>query len=244
MTNGTGEPVDLTGGRITPSVQRVNDLVRRPTTNASKFVESLLTHFEEQGFDGAPRFVGQCGRSDLFSYIPGDVPDRFRIWADRQVAAAGALLRKMHDATRGSELAGRWPIVCHHDPGPNNAVFRDGLPVAWIDFDTAAPGEPIEDVAHAAWTWCIASRQAASVRRQAEQVRVMADAYGLGAVERSVLVDAILERQSRNVRFWAAIQTSGVPMVDRSVIADRITWSREEAAFVADHRRVFDGQLT
>lgn len=56
----------------------------------------------------------------------------------------------MHDATRGSRLAGHSPTVCHHDPGPNNVVFRNGLPVAWIDFDTAAPGDPLEDVAYVA----------------------------------------------------------------------------------------------
>jgi aminoglycoside phosphotransferase (APT) family kinase protein len=37
---------------------------------------------------------------------------------------------------------------CHHDPGPNNTVFRDGRPVALIDFDFAAVGDPLEDVGY------------------------------------------------------------------------------------------------
>jgi aminoglycoside phosphotransferase (APT) family kinase protein len=91
----------------------------------------------------------------------------------------------MHDATRGGSLAGRSPVVCHHDAGPNNAVFQDGVPVAWIDFDTAAPGDPLEDVGYAAWTWCIASKQTAPVTRQADQVRILADVYGLTVADRA-----------------------------------------------------------
>ncbi|WP_425508413.1 phosphotransferase family protein [Streptomyces roseirectus] len=36
--------------------------------------------------------------------------------------------------------------MCHHDLGPNNTVFRDEMPAAFIDFDLAAPGSPLEDV--------------------------------------------------------------------------------------------------
>lgn len=243
MSEDAGELVELRGGRVTPRVLRVNDLVRRPTTEASTFVATLLDHLERQGFDGAPRFIGQSGRSDLLSYIPGEVPARFGVWEDRQIAAAGALLRSMHDATRGSRLAGRSPTVCHHDPGPNNAVFRDGVPVAWIDFDTAAPGDPLEDVAYVAWTRCIASKQTVPVRRQAEQVRILADAYGLCAIEREVLIDAVLERQSGNARFWAAVQMSGSALAEPVVVAERIAWSRREGTFTADHRHVFDQLL-
>ncbi|HEX4224680.1 MAG TPA: phosphotransferase [Pseudonocardiaceae bacterium] len=61
----------------------------------------------------------------------------------------------MHDASRDSGLVGRHPVVCHHDPGPNNVVFRDDELVAFINFDTAAPGSPLEDLGYLAWTWCI-----------------------------------------------------------------------------------------
>lgn len=228
---------------MTSGVVRVGDLVHRPANAASAFVAALLKLFEDNGFDGAPRHLGRADGVDVLGYLPGEVPARFQVWEDRQVAAAGRLLRAMHDATRGSPLAGRFPVVCHHDAGPNNAVFRDGLPVAWIDFDTAAPGSPLEDVGYAAWTWCIASKQTQPVERQAEQVRILADAYGLGDVERGVLIDAVLERLSRNARFWAEVQVAGSPPVDTATIAERIAWSRREAAFTSRHRDVFDAAL-
>ncbi|WP_371749298.1 phosphotransferase family protein [Streptomyces sp. NBC_00280] len=136
----------LSGGRITPGVVKAGDTVRRPTTPASPFVAQLLGHLQRQGFTGAPRHLGidEAGR-DVLSYVPGRVPARFQRWSDLQVAAAGTLLRALHDATRGSRLAGQHPVICHHDPGPNNAVFQKEVPVALIDWDTAAPGEPLED---------------------------------------------------------------------------------------------------
>lgn len=234
---------ELGGGRMTHGVVRVGDSVHRPTGANSEFVAALLKLFADKGFDGAPRHLGRADGVDVFDYIPGSVPARFQVWEDRQVAAAGRLLRSMHDATRGSALAGRYPVVCHHDAGPNNAVFQDGLPVAWIDFDTAAPGSPLEDVGYAAWTWCIASKQTQPVERQAEQVRILADAYELGGVERGVLIDAVLERLARNARFWAEVQVAGSPVVDAATIAERIAWSRREAAFTARHRAVFDTAL-
>lgn len=143
-----GEGVVLTGGRITAGVVRVGETVRRPAAPASGFVADLLVLLERRGFDGAPRYLRREGSTDVLSYLSGEVPARFRTWSDQQVAAAGSLLRALHDATRDSVLAGSFPVVCHHDCGPNNVVFRDGLPYAFIDFDTAAPGLPLDDVGY------------------------------------------------------------------------------------------------
>lgn len=130
---------------MTQDVVQVGDTVRRPVNSSSKFVAALLRLLEEKHFDGVPRYLGQVDGRDVLSCIAGDVPSRFQTWSNEQVAAAGVLLRSLHDATRGSALAGRCSVVCHHDAGPNNVVFRNGAPVAFIDFDTAAPGSPLED---------------------------------------------------------------------------------------------------
>ena len=55
----------------------------------SGFVAELLELFEQRGFAGAPRYLGRDDDADLFSYIPGDVPARFQVWTDQQIAAAG-----------------------------------------------------------------------------------------------------------------------------------------------------------
>ncbi|WP_329352743.1 aminoglycoside phosphotransferase family protein [Streptomyces sp. NBC_01261] len=238
--------VPLSGGRITPGVVRIGDTVRRPTTPASPFVARLLGHLEQHGFTGAPRHLGldEAGR-DTFSYLPGHVPPRFQHWTDAQVTAAGVLLRALHDATRGSALAEPCVVVCHHDPGPNNTVFRDGLPFALIDFDTAAPGDPLEDVGYAAWTWCVSSRPSAPPAEvQAAQVRVLADAYGLDASARGKLVDAMLNRQTLNASWWRA-RLSGPERraAEDELINARVAWSEREYAHTSTHRPTFERAL-
>jgi hypothetical protein len=58
--------------------------------------------------------------------------------------------------------------------------------------------------------------------------------------ERGVVVDCILERQLRNVRFWAEIMADhGQAGRSAEVIGTRIAWSRREHAFTHQHREIF-----
>jgi aminoglycoside phosphotransferase (APT) family kinase protein len=214
-------------------VVRVADTVRRPGSDSSAFTAELLQLLA--GEDIAPKYLGQdeAGR-DVLTYLEGWVPDRYQRWSDQQIAAAGNLIRRFHDATRASRLAADQPVVCHHDPAPTNFVFTNDLPAALIDFDLAAPGDPLEDLGYAAWTWCIASKHA-DPGRQAHQVRVLADAYGLTGEQRSELVDATLARQLANVDFWRRRPCEAA--------AERIAWSRQEHAFVKANRDVFEAAL-
>jgi hypothetical protein len=239
--------VALTGGRITTSVVRVGETVRRPVHDSSEFVARLLQHLERLNVPWAPRYLGRDERDrDIFTYIPGCVPSRWGYFADDQVRAAARLLRSLHDATSASVLCADRSVVCHHDFGPNNAVFQDEHPVAMIDFDMIAPGEPLEDLGYSAWAWCISSRPSRPpVDVQAHQVRLLADEYGLDGLARSSLVEAILERQERNARFWRAALDSNASIVTPvDKISEIIEWSRREAAYVAANRHFFELALT
>jgi len=231
--------VALGGGRLTAGVVRVGATVRRP---ASPFTVTLLSHLARAGFDGVPRHLGrdEFGR-DILTFLPGVLPAKWRAFTDEQVAAAGVLLRGFHDATRPlAERLGRGPVICHHDAGPNNTVFRDGRPVAFIDFDFAAAGDPLEDVGYVAWSWCISSKPSrGDAAGQARQVRVLAEAYGLSPHQRARLMDAVDERLARNERFWAG--RTGV--VAGPSPAEALAWTLAEKAFVARFRPVFEAAL-
>ncbi|MEB8337414.1 phosphotransferase family protein [Streptomyces endophyticus] len=247
MENVTANEEPLRGGRITSGVVRVGNTVRRPATASSPFVVELLTHLHHQGFTGAPRHLGfdSDGRETL-SHLPGWVPARFQTWRAHQIAAAGTLLRAFHDATRDSHLTGPRSVVCHHDPGPNNTVFSCGVPTAFIDFDTAAPGEPLEDLGYMAWTWCISSKPTAPPpTSQAAQLRTLTDAYGLDAASRPHMLDAVLTRQLRNAACWRTHLTPPPPPVASATqIHERIHWSEREHAYTSTHRSTFAAALT
>ena len=153
--------VPLAGGRLTAGVVRIGDSVRRPTGPHSPFVHALLTHVGANGFIGAPRLLGidHQGR-EMLSFIDGWVPPNLDHFADDVLAQAARLLRTLHDTTAGTELAGDQEVVCHNDPSPCNYVFRGDQPIALIDFDHAALGPRLRDVAYAGWLWAISADMA------------------------------------------------------------------------------------
>jgi hypothetical protein len=148
--------IDLGGGASGVGVVRVGDTVRRPQRFATGTMREVLQHLERVGFDAAPRWLGvdDQGR-DILTWIDGDTfvergrmhpyigdPSDRVLFDDAQLAAVFALLRRYHDTFDGD-------IVCHGDYGPWNLVWRDGLPIAVIDFDNAYRGDPADDVGYA-----------------------------------------------------------------------------------------------
>lgn len=135
-------------------------------------------------------------------------------------------------------------MVVHGDPGPNNTVFRNERPVAF-HYDTAALGLEITDVAYVGWTWVVSSEQEAwEASAQASQLRVLTDAYGAGQWGPAAMVEAILERQRENARWWRAkLGTPGPHPATPRQILERAQWSERERDFTLAHREVFESAL-
>jgi Ser/Thr protein kinase RdoA (MazF antagonist) len=221
----------------------VGDTVRRPLKPNSAFVAQLLDVLARRSFVGAPRHLGIDAQGrDILSFIPGEVPEKWRRFEDAQVESAARLLRAFHDATQGSELAPDGQVVCHYDCGPSNFVFQAGLPVALIDFDMAAPGLALEDVGYLAWAWCVSSKPTREpAQQQAAQVRLIADAYGLVSEQRAGLVEAMIERQRLNAAFWSTQLSADFegPDTPREALEERVAWAEREMSFTRAHADVF-----
>lgn len=112
--------VPLEGGRVTVGVVRIGTTVRRPQGKHSPFVHALLQHLETAGFSEAPRYFGEDEQGrEILSFMPGEVPcDLSDEWTDAQLATAVRLIRRFHDATSGTPLAGREEVVCHMTSAP------------------------------------------------------------------------------------------------------------------------------
>jgi hypothetical protein len=169
-------PELLPAGRMTAGIVRRGDRIWRPMGPWSPAVHEYLRHLEKARFDGAPRVFGIDGDREVLSFIPGEVAadpawrpgHGHRLPAFTRtiesLRAAGRLLRGLHDASAGFapvntgyRLHPHPPLpgerVCHGDLGPWNTVYRDGLPVAFIDWDSARPARPLTDLAAAAWAF-------------------------------------------------------------------------------------------
>jgi hypothetical protein len=205
--------VPLVGGDVNVGenvVVRVGDTVRRPQSDRAAAVHALLLHFEALGFDGAPRFHGIDDRGrEVLSYLEGEPALAPVPAGDEVLVELGRLLRRMHDAQAGFALPDgvRWPelpveptaesVVCHNDLFWPNVVFRDGRPVALIDWDLAAPASRLYDLASAASYWA-PLRPDADAREwglptetRGLRLRLLCDAYGLDVADRVALLDVV-----------------------------------------------------
>ena len=186
----------MIGGRTISGVVRVGETVRRPQSAQSTFVHRLLQYLAASGFTGAPRFIGVDDRGrEILSFLPGDVPSDLGMFTGAQLDAAARLLRALHNATQHSELRGGSEVVCHGDASPCNAVFKDGLPYAWIDFDAASPGTRSEDLGYAAWLWLDIGEDEWRPEVQARRLARFFAEYG--AAHTVLPVQAVLDAQTR-----------------------------------------------
>ncbi|MFC9664690.1 hypothetical protein ACFVJ5_31035 [Nocardia sp. NPDC127606] len=76
-------------------------------------------------------------------------------------------------------------------------------------------------------------------------MRILIDAYGLTDSDRADVVDAMLDRQLRNARWWTErLNRPGHhPGTNPELIASRIAWSEREHTYTRTNRDTFEAIL-
>jgi Ser/Thr protein kinase RdoA (MazF antagonist) len=199
--------VEVQLGGAPSHVRRRGGVVTRAAGPWTSSVHALLHHLQDSGLLVPEPFGVEADR-EVLRFLLGDVPSEpygDDVWSEESLVAAGTLLRRIHDATAGFVLRGeRWQlpavepreVMCHNDLAPYNTVFRDGLPVGAIDWDTAAPGPRLRDIAYVAYRWV--PLQAPShgngptdALERARRLRLLLTAYGTDVTEREVVAAAL-----------------------------------------------------
>jgi hypothetical protein len=217
------EEEQLTGGVANAgAVTRIGKHVLRPSTPHSPSIHRFLSSLRTAGFDGAsePLGIDEDGRERLV-FLEGDVPlVPYPAWAqaDGALASIATLMRRLHEASRSFDPAGStWshemadpaggPIVCHNDVCLENVVFRKGVAVGLLDFDFAAPGRPVYDVAQMA-RMCVpvdddinATRLGWEPGDRPGRLRLVADTYGVDGAERPELLEILADSIARGGEF-------------------------------------------
>lgn len=240
--------------------------MHRPTGPWTPTIHAYLRHLRAAGFTAGPEVLGldDSGR-EVLRYIPGETwgdaidPDEpktalvtIRPWpeatrSERTVAEIGNMLAALHQAARGFRpSAPVWreyefpmradEIVCNADTGPWNAVYRNGVPVALIDWDNAKPARPIDDLAAAAWHFVplgpdhfLRASGFAEPFHTGRRLRVLCDAYGLD--EPAAILSALgLVKQlwPMKLRYWQPIRPSDAAAHLRAA-ADDLEWFAQNA---------------
>jgi aminoglycoside phosphotransferase (APT) family kinase protein len=162
------------------------------------------------------------------------------------------LLRDYHDAASSfvpPELA-NWrstpapgeaqETICHNDVAPYNCVFRNGRPVALIDFDFACPGSRRWDLAHAAFRFVPLSQASDRPRSLTDagvvrRLALVCDVYGLD--DRSGFVELIEKRVLRTKAFAAEATAGNDENARRIRTEQHVERYERDVAFIRGARR-------
>ncbi|HEX3841664.1 MAG TPA: phosphotransferase [Acidimicrobiales bacterium] len=246
-------------------VSRDNGHVLRPSSPHSTSVHRFLSALCADGFEGASQPIGleDDGRERLV-FIDGDVPlPPYPAWAqsDATLASATGLLRRFHQASSAIGFEGLgWsveladpeggPIICHNDVCLENVVFRQGVAIGLIDFDFAAPGRPVFDLAQFA-RMCVpidddlsASRLAWEAPDRPARLRLLADVYGLAAAQRRQLLEILSTAMAEGEGFVRRRVEAGDPNFIRmwNEMGGRERYDRRQQWWTA-HQRSFADAL-
>lgn len=251
--------IEILSGAIN-NVVRSGDRVRRPS--AGPAVHLFLAYLEEQGFAGAPRFLGlEPDGNEVLSWMDGAVfPDaHLAEMPDDALPAVARLLADLH--ALGFDFVDRHPMawpgervtagarltICHNDVAPRNVVCRDGRPPALIDWDLAGPEIPDWDLAHAVWQFAPLDDTAGCRRRgfatppeRMERMRAMVLAHGGRTTDAYAFADLVALRIHTTLLGIEARARRGeeafVGLVTVGVtddLARQLSWVREQREAIA-----------
>jgi len=261
-----GDPVALEGGGRS-IVHRAGDVVLRNTGPWTPAVHALLRHLEDVGFAAAPRLVGTGLTGDgreMLTFIDGEFTQPGP-WSLEGAAALGSLLRELHRATasfrpptdavwfpwHGRDLGGPATIVSHCDVAPWNIVARGGLPVAFIDWETAGPVDPLVELAQLCWLNAklhddiVAEREhLPPLADRARQLAAIADAYGLTARQRRGFVTRLIEFAVCDAAWEADDANIDPETTTHPAALWAMAWRARSAAWMVRHRRTLEAALT
>ena len=188
------------------------------------------------------------------TFLDGHVPwagidESAGVWSAESVARVAELTRELHDLTARTALAGAAEVVCHNDLSPRNTVYRPAaavragelLPVAFIDWDMAAPGRRVHDLAHLCWQWACGATS--PLEAATTLIRVAADAYRCADADRTALVDTILWWQERCWRGIHAKIDDGDPSVQRLKDTGAVEAVQADWQWTKQHRRALEEAL-
>ncbi|GAB1511715.1 phosphotransferase [Actinophytocola sp. KF-1] len=241
-------------GSVT-TVRRIGDTIHRPVGEWTPAVHALLAHLESAGFTRAPRVLGTDGTDEVLSLLHGE--PAFSPWppilrSTDGIVELGTWLRDYHDAVRDFRppAGARWRgqveewrpgmVVRHGDLGPWNSIWDGDRLAGFIDWDFAAPGHVVDDLAQLAW-YAVPLRPVDQQRRaQIEpgalksRLTALCAAYGTAPAAVLTALDVLQSREAARIERlgphgdepWATFLTRG----DATEMRAEQAWLRAERA--------------
>lgn len=249
----------LKGGNVS-NVYRSGNTVRRELKAESIKIHELLKHLEYKGYDHAPTFLGidEKGR-EVLSYIEGEAgnyPLKEYMWSTDGLKEIANMLRLYHDAVSDFPMENFEPldhtpepyeVMCHNDFAVYNIIYHHQEPVGIIDFDVAAPGPRLWDIAYTLYT-CVplsrlyltdtgeavyyeSSRDADRIRRR---VKLFFESYGVEGMEEGY-VEMVLLRLEGLCKYMLRKAREGDSAFQKMIDEGHYDHYQNEIRFIRKH---------
>ena len=201
-----------------------------------------------------PKFLGidEKGR-EILSFIKGEAsnyPLKTYMWSDEALKDIAKMLRLYHDEVSDFPMEERWQpfeVMCHNDFAIYNIIFNRGKPVGVIDFDSAAPGPRLWDIAYTLYTCVPLSRLYHTEAGQAiyydslkdaerikQRVKLFFDSYGMKKKKKGFL-EMVLLRVEGLCKIIQRKAKEG-DMAFQKMIEERHYYHyQEELQFICEH---------
>ncbi len=248
----TDNEVPLDGGNMNPGVFRAGDTVRRSAGSWTAGVHDLLRHLETRSFP-APRPLGidDHGRERL-TFIQGVPvhPDNLdMVNTDAAIRRVGKLIVAFHRAqadyqpppnaawrSEGRDPSGSSEVIAHNDLAPWNLIAG---PTSWvfIDWDLAAPGRRLWDLAWAVQTFVgLWPDSALTFDETVGRIAAFCDGAEIDTTSRSHLLDVVVERTAHHSALLRSRAGEGDPTYRRLVEEGHADAWERGTEYVSDHR--------
>jgi thiamine kinase-like enzyme len=247
------QEVVLAGGNSS-KVVKVGKTVHRDLKPQSAFVHALLQHLEKVGFEHAPSFLGIDEQNrEILSFLEGEdgnYPLRPYMMTEEMLVEVAQLIRRFHDCTQdfvipegsvfGQDVMGEREVICHNDFAPYNCIFKDNHLAGIIDFDIAAPGTRLWDIAYAVYRFAPLTNVAhskecgwdAGVDKE-RRLKLFCDTYGLDSEERLRLIDEVIRRIQYMIDY----------MESHSMNLHHVDIYKRDVAYIEENRDAFISAL-
>jgi hypothetical protein len=250
----------LTGGNVS-NVYRSEDTVRRELKPDSVKIHKLLQHLESKGFDYAPKFLGidEKGR-EILSFIEGEAgnyPLKEYMWSNDVLKEIAKMLRLYHAAVSDFPLSDEWKpmdntpekmeVICHNDFAIYNIIFNHEKPVGIIDFDVAAPGPRLWDIAYTLYTCVPLSRlyhsetgeavyydSSTDADRIKQRVKLFFESYGIEGMEEDYL-EMVLLRLDGLCKYMIKRASEGDIAFQKMMEQGHLEHYQKEIKFICKH---------
>jgi len=246
----------LGGGNLNPAIARVDTNVHRTAGPWTPAVHELLGHLAAAAYP-APRVVGMdnSGR-EVLTFIPGRCvePDHMHlIDTDDAMRRVGALIADYHLAQEsfvvppdaewreeGRDPTGSSEIVAHNDLAPWNLIVDDDDEWTFIDWDLAAPGRRMWDLAWALHSFVgLWPHTTLTSEQIASRIAAFSEGARLRTEEVPDLLEVVIERTADHAAMLRRRAVAGEENFVRMVAEGHADAWESGCSFVRSNRTIW-----